>query len=202
MITTQVSNQNQVIALLKQLAGEKAFSQDTNDRLIEIKKMRVYPHTLYFKKDVSGLGGDKKMLDTQTKKLSGISSINEDRLPKNEVQVISSLGIGYVKTALAEMGKAKFGAAFIGEIENAVLKISQNSKTLLYRPVSDFTYAGTETNPSEKVIDLDYPLVLADDQSIDWRLEFADGFGVPQAVDANNHHLLQFKGYGFVTELA
>ncbi|PZW41614.1 hypothetical protein LX95_01295 [Mesonia algae] len=193
-----IRNHNAATNLAKSLAGERRFSGDLNS-LASNGAIRVVGHTHFVKKDISSLGGRNKILDENTKKVDGVSTISDNKLPKNEAFIFDTVAIAHGVGSASKMGDVKFETAFPAALQNAVLSIKQLGNVIMERPVSDFYAKADPQSPGEKVLNLGSPHVLRDDEAIDFEITFPSGTSMADAASAGNELLAEFKLIGYVT---
>ena len=62
--------------------------------LIAGRKARLTRHTIYVRKDITGAGGIFNVIDENTLKVEGVSSLTKTSLPKNQAVIFDKIAIG------------------------------------------------------------------------------------------------------------
>ncbi|WP_341199771.1 hypothetical protein [Croceibacter atlanticus] len=195
----QEQNLSSIVALFLGAAQSKRFSDELNKSIIDGNV--TYPEkTHYFAKDISSAGGTIQLLDENTKKTAGSSSISEGRLAKNEGAVSVGVEFLYGTGDASKPGSVDYNTAMPAVLQNAVITLSQNGRVLLSRPVSDAFAKGTATGHAEKVLELRVPIAIRDAEAIKAELEFPTGTSMPAEISATEQHMFLTKIYTNVTQ--
>lgn len=185
--------------LIVSAAGQERFSDELN-RLINAGNVNLKTHSLHVKVDISAAGGRFDIIDENTTKTDGVSSISGNKLPKNQGVLFNKVAISYGVGDTTKKGGVKFETALPAALQNATLGIRQRGVSILERPVSDFSVKGTPQAPQEQVLELDIPAFLRDDDAIEMYFQFPSGVSVAAAAAAGSEHLAQVKIWGVATD--
>lgn len=170
-------------------AAQSNDNRLSGDLVKSINEGKVYfsPKTHYVKKDISEAGGLTRILDTTTKRVDGISTFNENKLPKKEAMVYDQVRIAYGKGDEAKLSSTKLNKAFDEALLNANLIIKQNGRIQLEAPVSDFHTEGTNTDVNSNYVQIPVPNLIRDDEELEISLQFPKGSAMPAASSGENH---------------
>lgn len=164
-------------------------------------KVRLTRHTVFVRKDVTGAAGTYDIIDENTKKVNGVSSISETKLPKNQAVVFDKIAIGFAEGSAdggqegaLDYGKDKSPAA----LRNANLVIIQNGREVLDLPVADMVKGDSSNNPGDLYHDLEGFNYLVDDQPMTWQLKFPDGTSIAAGATGEKKYL-EVRIQGFKT---
>ncbi len=149
--------------------------------LIAGRKVRLTRHTVYVRKDITGAGGIFNVIDENTLKVEGVSSLTKTSLPKNQAVIFDKIAIGFAlgSVELGEEGKVDYSTALTpAEIRNATLVITQNGREVLELPVADMVKAQSTNNANDLYHDLEGFHFLGDDQPMEWQLKFPKGVNI------------------------
>ena len=146
--------------------------------LIAGRKARLTRHTIYVRKDITGAGGIFNVIDENTLKVEGVSSLTKTSLPKNQAVIFDKIAIGFAlgSVELGEEGQVDYGTTLTpAEIRNATLVITQNGREVLELPVADMVKAQSTNNANDLYHDLEGFHYLVDDQPMEWQLQLTKG---------------------------
>lgn len=171
--------------------------------LIGAKQTRLTRHTVYVRKDITGAGGIFNIIDENTLKVEGVSSLTKDALPKNQAVIFDKIAIGYAlgTVTLGEEGIVDYGKdSAPAEIRNSTLVITQNGREVLELPVADMIKAQSTNTAGDYYHDLEGFHYLVDDQPMEWQLKFPKGVNiVGGGVNSDFRKYLEIRIQGFKT---
>lgn len=166
-------------------------------------KARLTRHTVYVRKDITGAGGIFNVIDENTLKVEGVSSLTKTSLPKNQAVIFDKIAIGYAlgTVVLGEEGKVDYGKDKApAEIRNATLVITQNGREVLELPVADMIKGDSANNAGDLYHDLEGFHYLVDDQPMEWQLKFPKGVNiVGGGINSDFRKYLEVRIQGFKT---
>ena len=163
-------------------------------------KVRMTRHTVFVRKKATNASSTWRILTENTKKIAGVSSIQETKLPKNQAVVFDKIAIGYATSATdnaegaVDYSSTKAPAA----LRNAVLTIAQNGREVLELPVADMVKVTSPTKMEDYYHDLEGFNYLVDDQPMEWTLTFPDGQSLAPSA-AGNQEYIEVRLQGFKT---
>ncbi|WP_121667300.1 hypothetical protein [Mesonia aquimarina] len=192
----QLDNLNATRAIFKALANQGRFSAELNER-IKADDFSIRPISHFVTKDISGKSGTIDILDAQTKKIDGVSTISENTLPRNEGHLSSMIGVSLAKGTKA--GDSKFNQNFPAGLENATLQIIQRGNVIVERPMSDLIAEATSDDPRDQVVDLGIPFSLRDAEETKIKIAFPADSEMTAAADADNNWFFKIKTWGYST---
>lgn len=183
-------------SFLSQMAQLGRFSPGLNS---EIQAGNVYldDHTMMIRKNISGAGGIYDIIDETTKKVSGISTLNENKLPSGQGFIFDRLSVSYAKGALANGEKDQsYGTGAVPqELRNSFLVIRQKGREILNEPVANFIKGDATASAADNFVELLGYKVLQDEEAITMQLVTPNGVSIDAADAANNHFLeIRLKG--------
>ncbi|MDT0643696.1 hypothetical protein RM553_12710 [Zunongwangia sp. F363] len=158
------------------IAIANAFSSELSG-LIGLEQVRLTRHTVFVRKEVTNAGGQIRIIDENTKKVDGVSSISETKLPKNQAQIFDKIAIGFGEAdAQGEEGSVDYTASKAPAIaRNASIVITQNGREVLDLPLADVVKAISPGSPEDYYHDLEGFNYLVDDQPMEWYLRLPNG---------------------------
>jgi hypothetical protein len=163
--------------------------------------IKLSRHTVYIRKDVSDASGTFNIIDENTLKVDGVSSISKTSLPKNQAVVFDKIALGYAlgTNAGGDEGKLQYDNTNVpAEIRNAVLVITQNGREVLELPVADMVKGQTTATAGDYYHDLESFNYLVDDEQMEWQLKFPKGVSVAKGgagTDLHKYVELRLQGY-------
>jgi hypothetical protein len=164
-----------VIMLLGQHSTR--LTSEFNDSLTN-SKIKPVENEFILRKAVSVGGGAVPLIDSNTKKLRGISDFDANRLASNTALIINGLRLGYATDAATGKEAQKlYDESFTAAFRNARLKIKQDGIVYLDRPISELynPYKANSTNRQDDYVNLEIPVVLVGNVDFDMEIEFPDG---------------------------
>lgn len=176
-----MENRGKLLAALGFMIAASAEFSNELASLITGRKVRLTRHTVYVRKDITGAGGIFNVIDENTLKVEGVSSLTKTSLPKNQVHIFDKIAIGFALGTVEpnEEGKVDYGSAVApAEIRNATLVITQNGREVLELPVADMVKAQQSNNANDLYHDLEGFHYLVDDQPMEWQLKFPKGVNI------------------------
>ena len=200
-----MKNRTKIIAALGFLvAVSSAFSAELKNLITppdgsEIKS-RLTRHTVYVRKNATGASSAWAVIDENTKKIDGVSTVSETKLPKNHAVIFDKIAIGYAKsTAAGEEGAVDYTSTKApAALRNANIVITQNGREVVDLPIADMVKVVSPTNNEDYYHDLEGFNYLVDDQPMEWTIRFPNGQNLA-AVAAGDNHYLEVRIQGFKT---
>lgn len=197
-----MKNRSKILAALSFLvAVSSAFSNELATLIrpsdgSEIKA-RLTRHTVYVRKEATGASSTWSIINENTKKVDGVSSISETKLPKNQAVIFDKVAIGFGEgNAVGQEGEIDYSSTKAPAVlRNAVLVITQNGREVLELPVADMTKVISPTNQSDYYHDLEGFHYLVDDQPMEWVLRFPNGKTLSAAAGVFNYLEVRLQGF-------
>jgi len=200
-----MKNRSKILAALSFLvAVSSAFSNELANLIRPIDgsdiKARLTRHTVYVRTDATNASSSWAIINENTKKVDGVSSISETKLPKNHAVIFDKVAIGFAEgTAVNQEGALDYTSTKAPAVlRNAVLVITQNGREVLELPVADMTKVISPTNNSDYYHDLEGFHYLVDDQPMEWVLKFPNGQALSSS-EAGKYNYLEVRLQGFKT---
>jgi len=152
------------------------FSSELSS-LIEGKNVRLNRHTVFVRKNVTNAGGAVRIIDENTKKVDGISSLSETKLPKNHAVVFDKIAVGFKEDPNDnnEAGVDYVASKAPAIARNASIVITQNGREVLDLPLADLVKGVSPGSPEDFYHDLEGFFYLVDDQPMEWTLRLPNG---------------------------
>ncbi len=155
-------------------------------------------HTVYVRKNATNASSAWAIIDENTKKVDGVSSISETKLPKNHAVIFDRVAIGFAEGDAAGLeGALDYSSTKAPAVlRNAVLVITQNGREVVELPVADMSKVISPTNQSDYYHDLEGFHYLVDDQPMEWTLRFPNGKSLaPSAAGKENYVEVRLQGF-------
>lgn len=158
---------------------------------------RLTPHTVFVRKNATNASSSWRIIDENTKKVDGVSSISETKLPKNHAVVFDRIAIGFAEGDAAGLeGSVDYSATVPAVLRNANLVIIQNGREVVDLPVADLIKGQSTNNSSDNYHDLEGFSYLVDDQPMNWSFVFPDGKALaPSAAGKVNYIEVRLQGF-------
>lgn len=177
------------IAFLMAMANVADLFGSTLANNIKTGKVKLNTSTLLVRKNISNTGGTHDVIDANTRKEKGVSTLDGNKL-NNEAILFDRVAIGYAKGAEAtSAGAQAYGLALPTELRNAFLVIKQNNRIMLHEPIANFTVKGTPQAPDEYFLELLGWEYISDVDTFDIQIEYPVGVSLDAADAANNHFI-------------
>lgn len=139
-------------------------------------KVRLTRHTVYVRKNATNASSTWRIIDENTKKVDGVSTIGENRLPKNQVVVFDKIAVGFAEgDAAGKEGALAYNQEAPSSLRNANLVITQNGREVVDLPVADLIAGETTHTSGDAYHDLEGFNYLVDDQAMEWNFRFPNG---------------------------
>lgn len=161
-------------------------------------KIRLTRHTVFVRKNVTNAAGGYNIIDENTKKIDGVSSLADTKLPKNQAVIFDKISLGFAEAnATGKEGALDYGVTAVPAIlRNAQLVITQNGREVLDIPVADIVKGQQSNNAADLYHDLEGFNYLVDDQPMEWVLRFPNGQTLaPSAAGMHNYLELRIQGF-------
>ena len=141
-------------------------------------KVKPVENEFILRKEVSVGGGAVPLVDSNTRKLRGISDFDANRLPTSTALIINGLRIGYATDdATGKEALKLYDESFTAAFRNARFKIKQDGVVYLDRPISELynPHKANSTNRQEDYVNFEIPIVLVGNVDFEMEIEFPDG---------------------------
>lgn len=157
---------------------------------------KVMDRTHYITFDAKGKGSITELIDSNTRKLRGVTSLDANKFNKGRYFVIDEVRVlvdGTAEKPAEATWKAKANKAVV----NSELSIAQDEE-LLRLPVSDILAENGAQLENSGFRAVSSAPVLIPEKEINIRWEFPDGVG----VDSSTTQLVrvEFRGFEFLTD--
>lgn len=165
-----------LVALSFLMAISSAFSAEL-DQLLRSKQAALKPHTFYVRKNATNASSRWAVINEETTKADGISTISKTSLPKNEAVVFDRIAIGYAENADAgKEGAVDYSATKLpAALRNADLVITQNGREVVNVSISELGKVTSPANQADYYHDLESLQYLVDDQPMEMEIRFPNG---------------------------
>ena len=189
------------VALAFLIAAADAFSAELAGRLrpgqgreIEVN---LKPTTVYVRKNATNAAGQWAMIDENTTKTEGVSSISKNALTKNEAVVFDRIAIAFAEgDGAGQEGSVDYNASKLPkELRNATLLITQNGREVVEIPVADLGKTISPGSNEDYYHDLESFQYLVDDQPMAFWIKFPEGKALVPAVGKFNYIELRLRGF-------
>ncbi|WP_299106048.1 hypothetical protein [uncultured Tenacibaculum sp.] len=175
--------------------NKKRLSSQFKESLGQEGGVKILNNTVVLRKEMT-VGGTQKLVDSNTKKISGISDFDGNRFKDDEVHIYERVRLGY--ETHAESGKAAqlmYANKMTASFRNAILRVRQDGVVLGEIPVADIYNKYTGRTMRDDYFELKHPIVLVGGTDYDLEYEFPDG----STSAANKEYLeLVFDGHKVV----
>lgn len=160
------------------------------------KQVKLIDHTAIVRKNITGASSIYDLIDDETAKVDGVSTIKGKSLNKNEAIVFDKISLAYGTDAeTGKEGAVKYGHTDIAALNNANFVLTQNGRVVVDLPVSNLIKpAGNGFKEDDKFTELSSLAYLVDDQPMDWRLRFPAGTPLPAITDTQQYLEVKIKG--------
>lgn len=174
---SQSVNRGKILAALAFLFVIGNALSNELSQLVNRKDARLTRHTVFVRKEVTNAGGTHKIIDENTKKVDGISSISETKLPKNQAVIFDKIAIGFAEDAAqGKEGALDYTSSKAPAVaRNAQLVITQNGREVVNLPLADLVKTISPGSPADYYHDLEGFNYLVDDQPMEWNLVLPNG---------------------------
>jgi hypothetical protein len=159
--------------------------------------VRLTRHTVYVRTDASNAASNWNIIDEETIKSEGKSSISKTKLPKNQVHIFDKIALGYAEGA-ATGKEAALDYSLVAPpavLRNATLLIIQNGREVLELPVADIVKGQSSNSSDDNYHDLDGFHYLVDDSPMQWTLKFPSGETFTPTATKFNYIELRIQGF-------
>ena len=182
---------NSVIELIQ--AQPSLSTQFKSDFASE--KVRVINNNSILRKEIVPSEGQKQLIDSNTKKIVGVSDFTDTVIPDTEVLIVDGIRIGYATHD--ESGKAavlSYNEAIPASVRNAVLRIRQDEDVKYTTSLSELINVNKDfANLADEIFKLKVPFVLTGGSSIKFEIEYPEG---ATPVDGKKEYLeIVFSGF-------
>lgn len=138
------------------------------------KKVRPRNFTAILRKQIV-VGNTTQLLDSETKRVSGVSDYQGTRLKTGTARLVSGIRIAYGQDDLeGKEGLVNYNTAAPAAVRNGKLIIAQDGTDIIEASLSE-VMNNTASSTQENYWDLDSAVVLTDGQDLEFRLEFPKG---------------------------
>ena len=199
------SNRPEILQALSFATDVRGQFSDELSRLLDPGNLnvRMTRHVAYVRKNIIGAGSGFDILDAETKKIDGISSIKGKQLSPNQAVIFDHIAVAFALGTANEGEEAKvaYNATNVpDDIRNAILVITQGSREVLEIPVADLIRGMQSNNSADYYHDLKGFHYLTDHEEIDMKLRFAPGVSItPGGAENNLQKYLEVRALGYKT---
>lgn len=193
-----MQNRTKISTALAFLVAIGAMFSSELSSLIDVKNVRLSRHTVLVRKDVTNAGGAVRIIDENTKKVDGVSSISETKLPKNHAVIFDKVAIGFAEGDAAgkEGGLDYTSTKAPAVLRNASIVITQNGREVVDLPLADLVKTISPGSPEDYFHDLEGFNYLVDDQPMEWTLRLPNGEVLaPSAAGKFNYLEVRLQGF-------
>ncbi len=152
-----LSNINNVLGILTDNGGrlsEQMKKSASNGNI------RIYDSFNYVNKQIVP-GGTLDLVDSETKRVNGVSSFQGTQFPNDRVEIIDRIKIGYqISDKEGQEGALKYDKALTSLLSNSTLKITQGSYFLGEYPLEDLSNKYTGNKIDDDYLYLKNPVVI------------------------------------------
>lgn len=193
-----MKNREKVLAAIAFLVAVGNNFSNELASLIDLNNVRLTRHTVLVRKNVTNVGGAIRVIDENTKKIDGVSSISETKLPKNHAVIFDKIAIGFAEgTAEDQEGALDYNSTKAPAVlRNASIVITQNGREVADLPLADLVKTISPSNPGDYYHDLEGFNFLVDDQPMEWVLRLPNGQVLaPSAAGKFNYLEVRLQGF-------
>lgn len=161
-------------------------------------KVRLTPHTVYVRKNATNAASAWRIIDENTKKIDGVSTLSETKLPKNQAVIYDKVAVGFAEgDAAKKEGAVDYSSTKAPAVlRNANVVITQNGREVLDLPVADAVKVTSPANADDYYHDLQGFGYLVDDQPMEWFFRFPTGEVLaPSAAGKEVYIELRLQGF-------
>lgn len=168
---------------------------------IENSPSQVNDGDLYLRVDITGKGGITELLDSNTRKIDGVSSFDKTRLEDGVNQAVEKIRFAYGTSATAGGETAPELISYSNKysevpavLANADLVLTQNGKDILSVPVQRLLVAADSQKPMGEAdaFELDAIRVLKEKTDIKISLRFPNG----RSIGSTANHFIELHFIG------
>ena len=166
------------------------FKELKNQTISDIQsgKVGLKHETLYVKKEITAGAGIINLIDSNTLNSPGICNFDKNTLQTGRLFVFDQISIGYqYDAAVGKEGQIIYNRVAPAGLQNAILRITQNGKTIVNLPVIDLHNLAAGNSRADQYTQLKSLELLVDDKTIEVQLVFPTGATMP--ADANKHYI-------------
>jgi len=193
-----MKNREKLLSAILFLLSVGSMMSNELSSLITGETLRLTRHTVLVRKDVTNAGGAIRIIDENTKKIDGVSSLSETKLPKNQAVIFDKIAIGFAEgDAVGKEGALDYTSSKAPSIlRNANIVITQNGREVLDLPLADITKVTSPASQEDYYHDLESFNYLVDDQPMEWVLRFPNGeVFAPSAAGKFNYIEVRLQGF-------
>ena len=183
------------VGFLGEIAGLDVISSALQTSINNGSAVLV-PTEHFARKDMSGAGGIKHIIDQTTERLDGIATVDKGKLPTTEMFIANKMA---VKFGQAEtIGECMFDKKAPAALRNAELEIMQGGRQLIRIPVASLVNEYTGAKIDDDFHTLESLIYLGDDRDFTVSFLFPDGSSIA-AADAGVKNIVEIRMRGFKT---
>lgn len=163
---------------------------------LKASKVVLDDHTLELKKEISG-GATIDLLDALTENIPGICSFDKDKLKGGRAFIFDKIALNYAThaTDAGLEGKIEYITKAPKELQNAVLMIIQDGRTVLSLPIRDVHNIQTGQASADDYKQLNSLRYLVDERPIEIKIKFAPNV----VLDNTKKHYVYLRMSGLQT---
>lgn len=191
------------LSVFAELAGNGGssglFSDELNSKIAE-QKVRLEPHELIIRKDITGAASDYPLLERSTDYVKGVITLQNQSFPSNEAFIAERARIGYTNAAAdANPGSLSYDGTIPAALRNATLIGMQDGREVLNIAVSTLVAKGTATGPTEYWAEFSSPRVFVDQKKIELKLQMPQDVALSAKTSGDPNHYFEFIAQGVIT---
>jgi len=193
-----MKNREKVLSAIAFLFAVGSMMSNELNSLIGGDNVRLTRHTVFVRKNVTNAGGAIRIIDENTKKIDGVSSLSETKLPKNQAVIFDKIAIGFAEgDAEGKEGALDYTSKKAPVVlVNASIVITQNGREVVDLPLADLVKTISPGSPDDLYHDLEGFNYLVDDQPMEWVLRLPNGEVLaPSAAGKFNYLEVRLQGF-------
>lgn len=193
-----MKNREKVLSAILFLVAVGQMMSNELSSLIGSNDVRLTRHTVFVRKNVTNVGGAIRIIDENTKKIDGVSSLSETKLPKNQAVIFDKVAIGFAEgDAAGKEGALDYTSTKAPAVlRNANIVITQNGREVVDLPLADLVKTISPGSPEDYYHDLEGFNYLVDDQPMEWVLRLPNGEVLaPSAAGKFNYLEVRLQGF-------
>ncbi|MEP0266577.1 hypothetical protein [Dokdonia sp.] len=187
---------------IKENATQGNFQGTLNQDIIG-DRVRLVPHTLHIRQNITGASSTYPLLESKTDFVKGVVNIQNRKFDTDEVFVANGIRVGYSAAAVdANPGSLNYSTALPGTLRNGTLIIRQSNREILRLPIADLTARGIKQSPEEYYKPLPGFIYFVNGQRFEIEIEFPEDLVLAEgAVAASSNHFFEIMIGGQITRL-
>ncbi|CAL2104473.1 conserved protein of unknown function [Tenacibaculum sp. 190130A14a] len=176
--------------------NEKRLTAQFVTSMNQPNALKVLNNTSILRKEVEVGAGAIPLVDSNTRKVIGVSDFNENRLANDEVLIVEKIRVGYdVNAASGKETELTYQKTMPASFRNSILRLRQAGIVIGEFPMSDIQNKYTGNSMKDDYLELKHPLVLVGGAEFDFEIVFPSG--ATQATD-KEYFELAFDGHKII----